>query len=316
MQIGVAGAQPVFAAPSQLIWDGTVDAGGNLNFPAAEISWPAVPIPPDPGGTPEIYSGSVQLTTAGPATGLLEPALGTLYLAIPVNYVVSFTGNTFGLDFAVTCTVSRIPAAETLLLTWPPWLGLPYDQATGALTLVDSMFSLPGPTAAECMVTGDFGVELLSVWHSLASDLVSAPAGENWVYIIGALSPPIRSPGFVPPAPPPPPPTPAPAPVAAGPIMGTPGNDVIVGTPGPDVIYGLGGNDTIKGLGGNDVIYGGAGNDRLIGGAGADKLLGGAGKDTLLAKGGGRDTLNGGAGRDSGSWNKGDRVKSVERRSA
>ncbi|MEX2102593.1 MAG: calcium-binding protein, partial [Gaiellaceae bacterium] len=274
--------------------------------------------PPDPGGTPEIYSGSVRLTTAGPATGLLEPSLGTLYLGIPVNYVVTVTGNILSFDFELECAVSRTPAAETLLLMWPPWLGVPYNEATGALTVVDSLFSLPNPTEDECELTGgDFGVELLSVnWDALAGDLVSAPAGENWVYIVGALNPAIRSPGFVLPAPPPLPVPPTAPPLAPGPIVGTAGNDVIIGTPGNDVIYGLGGNDTIKGLGGNDIIVGGAGNDRLIGGAGADKLLGGAGKDTLIAKGGGKDTLNGGAGRDSGSWNKGDRVRSVERRIA
>lgn len=131
----------------------------------------------------------------------------------------------------------------------------------------------------------------------------------------------------IPPLQPPPPPAPA-----GGPIIGTSGADVLVGTAGADVIRGMGGNDVIKGLGGNDRIEGGAGNDRLLGGAGNDTLLGQAGNDTLtgqagndtmngqagkdklLAKNAGTDRLNGGAGRDSGSWNKKDRAKSIEKR--
>lgn len=134
------------------------------------------------------------------------------------------------------------------------------------------------------------------------------------------------------------PPGPAPGPLppppgaTGGPIVGTPGPDVLTGTPGPDVIFGLGGNDVINGLGGNDRIEGGPGNDRILGGAGNDTLLGQAGNDTiiggpgndalsgqagkdkLLAKNAGNDKLNGGPGRDSGSWNKKDRAKSIEKR--
>ncbi len=47
---------------------------------------------------------------------------------------------------------------------------------------------------------------------------------------------------------------------------------------------------------------------------GNDDLFGQAGKDNLLAKNAGTDRLNGGTGRDSGSWNKKDQAKSVEKR--
>lgn len=115
-----AGDESLFAPPTQLTWEGTVDASGNLSFPAAGIAWPSVQIPPALGGDPEIYSGSIELTTAGPATGALDPAIGTLHLAIPVNYVVSVSGNILMLDFKLTCTVTRTPPALTLRLTWPP----------------------------------------------------------------------------------------------------------------------------------------------------------------------------------------------------
>ena len=86
------------------------------------------------------------------------------------------------------------------------------------------------------------------------------------------------------------------------------------GTPGQDSIFGLGGNDRILGLGGNDVLVGGPGDDTLVGGPGNDDLFGQAGKDNLLAKNAGTDRLSGGTGRDSGSWNKKDQAKSVEKR--
>jgi len=120
------------------------------------------------------------------------------------------------------------------------------------------------------------------------------------------------------PAPQPPPPPPI-----AGPIVGTSGPDILIGTPGPDVIRGLGGNDVVRGLGGNDRIEGGGGNDRLEGGSGRDTIIGGPGKDVmsgqtgrdkLLARYAGADRLNGGRGLDSGSWNRRDRVRSIERR--
>jgi Ca2+-binding RTX toxin-like protein len=118
-------------------------------------------------------------------------------------------------------------------------------------------------------------------------------------------------------------PAPALPPPVGGPILGTPGPDVLIGTSGPDVIRGLGGNDVIRGRGGNDRIEGGGGNDRLEGGSGRDTIVGGPGRDAmsgqtgrdrLLARYAGADTLNGGRGVDSGSWNRRDRARSIERR--
>jgi Ca2+-binding RTX toxin-like protein len=73
---------------------------------------------------------------------------------------------------------------------------------------------------------------------------------------------------------------------------------------------------SIYGLGGNDILRGGAGNDVITGGPGNDVMNGEAGVDKLLAKNAGTDRLNGGPGRDSGSWNKKDRARSIERRLA
>jgi hypothetical protein len=118
-------------------------------------------------------------------------------------------------------------------------------------------------------------------------------------------------------------------------IVGTAKRDRIVGTRKRDVICGLGGNDRILGRGGNDLILsgtgkdnasGGNGNDRVYGNSGRDRLYGNKGRDRLYG-GGGNDRMNtasnrrrgdyvsGGSGRDWARVNRGDRVKSVERRS-
>jgi Ca2+-binding RTX toxin-like protein len=118
-------------------------------------------------------------------------------------------------------------------------------------------------------------------------------------------------------------------------IVGTAKRDRLVGTRGRDVICGLGGNDRILGRGGNDLLLAGAGGDRASGGNGRDRVYGNSGRDRLygnkgrdrLYGGSGNDRMNtasnrrrgdyvsGGSGRDWAKVNRGDRVKSVERRS-
>ena len=85
---------------------------------------------------------------------------------------------------------------------------------------------------------------------------------------------------------------------SGGPILGTPGDDVIVGTTGDDEIDGMGGNDTICGLDGADTISGGDGGDVIIGGTGIDVVNGGDGND-IIRGGTEDDTLNGDGGDDT-----------------
>lgn len=134
---------------------------------------------------------------------------------------------------------------------------------------------------------------------------MSTPAAGS----IGVHAPGQPAPGYTPP----------PGSAAAGSdctINGSIGNDVLKGTAGKDIICASIGNDKINGLGGNDILRGGAGNDTIIGGPGNDVMNGEAGNDKLMAKNAGNDKLNGGKGRDSGSWNKKDRAKAIERRLA
>jgi Ca2+-binding RTX toxin-like protein len=118
-------------------------------------------------------------------------------------------------------------------------------------------------------------------------------------------------------------------------IVGTAKRDRLVGTRKRDVICGLGGNDRILGRSGNDLILAGKGGDRASGGNGRDRIYGNSGRDRLygntgrdrLYGGSGNDRMNtaanrrrgdyvsGGSGRDWAQVNRGDRVRSVERRS-
>ena len=97
-------------------------------------------------------------------------------------------------------------------------------------------------------------------------------------------------------------------------ISGSRGNDVLCGLGGNDVVYGKGGNDLLVGGGGNDRLYGQAGNDRIVGGSGKDRLYGAAGADILHARDRARDLVNGGLGSDRARVNRGDTVRSIERR--
>jgi hypothetical protein len=115
-------------------------------------------------------------------------------------------------------------------------------------------------------------------------------------------------------------------------IVGTAGANVLRGTSGDDVICGRAGNDTIYGGAGHDLILGGYGNDRLYGQEGREYLVGGPGSDTLsggrlddeLFGGLGADVLfardrvgelvHGGRGRDRARVDRGDALRSVERR--
>jgi Ca2+-binding RTX toxin-like protein len=118
-------------------------------------------------------------------------------------------------------------------------------------------------------------------------------------------------------------------------IVGTSGNDRITGTRRADVICGHRGNDVIRGRDGDDVIYGGRGDDSVVGGRGSDRLAGGRGlwdtisagpgRDLLIGKvgtdcldakdGSSRDLLRGGPDLDYAAHDRGDRGRSVERRS-
>jgi Ca2+-binding RTX toxin-like protein len=120
--------------------------------------------------------------------------------------------------------------------------------------------------------------------------------------------------------------------VAAPPIVGTVGEDVLLGTDcgdtinamsgddsidareGADTVHGGGGNDNIVAGGGDDMIFAGIGDDIVFGGSGNDQIHGGAGQDRLFGDDGddilfgddGNDTLSGGLGNDLLFGNDGD----------
>ncbi len=85
--------------------------------------------------------------------------------------------------------------------------------------------------------------------------------------------------------------------VAARPILGTPGADVLAGTDCADDIDGGQGDDNIDARGGGDTIAAGPGDDHVVAGSGADLVRAGDGDDIVLA-GVGDDWVSGGRGND------------------
>jgi hypothetical protein len=99
-------------------------------------------------------------------------------------------------------------------------------------------------------------------------------------------------------------------------IRGGDGDDVLLGGRGRDALFGGRGADVLYGNFANDLLRGQTGNDRLSGDGGRNRLYGDAGDDVLIASLNRRgvDRVYGGRGRDRARVNRGDAVRSVERR--
>jgi hypothetical protein len=99
-------------------------------------------------------------------------------------------------------------------------------------------------------------------------------------------------------------------------IRGGARRDQLVGGGGRDVLFGGPGDDVLHGNLANDILHGQGGDDRVVGEGGRNTLYGGDGDDVLVAslnrRGG--DEVYGGRGRDKAAVDRGDRLRSVERR--
>ena len=113
------------------------------------------------------------------------------------------------------------------------------------------------------------------------------------------------------------------APAHAGPIAGTPQDDILVGTSAGDLVFGLAGvdyivtgagvdtvragagNDFIDGEAGRDILFGDDGDDDMFGGGDDDMMYGGAGGDRMFGQNG-NDLLDAGEGQDSVFGGNGD----------
>jgi Ca2+-binding RTX toxin-like protein len=92
--------------------------------------------------------------------------------------------------------------------------------------------------------------------------------------------------------------------------------DELLGNRGRDRLFGGKGNDVLYGNFASDVLHGQSGGDHIVGGGGRNRLYGEAGDDLLIAwlNKRGTDRIVGGNGRDTTEIDRGDRVRSVERR--
>jgi acid phosphatase type 7 len=99
-------------------------------------------------------------------------------------------------------------------------------------------------------------------------------------------------------------------------IRGGGDRDQLLGGSGRDALFGGKGDDVLHGNIANDVLHGQSGDDRIVGEGGRNRLYGDAGDDLLVAwlNRRGVDKVYGGHGRDKAAVDRGDRLRSVERR--
>lgn len=156
----IDGAAPSSSVP--VFTSGSVAPDGSVSVPKADLSFPAVSLP-DQNGSCQITTCSVtgvtlKLIPAGDAVGNVNPFTGAGALSVPVYGQLDANACAASSCQAVTCqlgsTASPIPLSLTTGTTtdsagsgFGPITGVAYDEATGALTLVDDTFALP---AANC----------------------------------------------------------------------------------------------------------------------------------------------------------------------
>ena len=99
-------------------------------------------------------------------------------------------------------------------------------------------------------------------------------------------------------------------------LRGGDGADELYGGRGRDRLFGGKGGDSLYGNFARDYLHGQSGDDRVVGGGGRNRLYGESGDDVLIAflNRRGVDRVYGGEGRDTSEADRGDTLRSVERR--
>ena len=188
---------------------GTVSPDGNLLFPAAGVTLPALPVPPSSTptglGTLEILGGEISLEPTHDVTGTIDPATGAVALLARGEATGQMTGTYAGSPFQVTCEIgSGVDPIELPLSTEP--LGpsgydvpVPYDQSTGTAELVGRA-SLPVVAASDCGISGGFVATLLGPFLGFFIDSFTGPYDDAPLVLAARFDPAPHAPGFTPPS--------------------------------------------------------------------------------------------------------------------
>jgi hypothetical protein len=151
VQTGIQPKLPIQAT------NGTVTAAGAVTFPKANIFFPPQYIYVPPNDFTGAFILTLTVTATQDATGTIVPSTGAMTLALSIQ------AKTSGYWLADGCTVGPINLNLTTGTTAPPLpntpiSGVPYDPATGRVTLVDNAFAVPG--ASSCLASGTVNSEL------------------------------------------------------------------------------------------------------------------------------------------------------------
>ena len=203
--LGSVGA-PIFSG-------GVITADGSFAVAAANVSYPAFALP-DFSGSYTGCSGcvtvdyrltkiSLQIVPAGDVTGKLDPLTGSVtadwhvYARVHYHLDVSYAGLLHGQYEPSDCTIGSAASPIDVVMvsgrTAPPAgtpnlpiKGIPYDEATGTVGLVDNTFALP-QTSGDCNPT--LGPFTFSLDNYLG---LPSPSGYNALSLSLGLQPVIR----------------------------------------------------------------------------------------------------------------------------
>jgi hypothetical protein len=162
-----------------LMNNGTIDAAGNVTFPASGVSFPTQYVWVDAPSPVNPFIVTIQMTPNSNFTGHLNANTGAMDLQMHIR--VGLTGG----PLASGCQINPVdigggsdPGLITGTTSPPgpntPITGVPYDPATGRTTIVNNSFSVPG--ASNCG-TYAFVVNLNDQINSNFG--LPSPAGNN-----------------------------------------------------------------------------------------------------------------------------------------
>jgi uncharacterized repeat protein (TIGR01451 family) len=175
------GSQVMDASPDgsdPITFSGTIDAAGNVNIPESSIVFPPVPVQAG------AYNVLVRILPVGPATGVLNPITGATTLT--ARFYVKIDG----VPGSSNCRIGGTTTSTALVLnltsgTSGTQTGVPYNPATGLVTLVDGLFAVPA--------SSDCGVAASSINSQLG---LPSPSGNNYA-VLTALAIPAPQPALV-----------------------------------------------------------------------------------------------------------------------
>ena len=201
------------AVTAPIFSGGMIAADGSFAVPAANVVYPAFPLP-DFSGTSTGCAGcvtvdyrltkvSVQVVPTGDITGQLDPLTGAVesdwhvYFRVRYHLDVSYAGLLHGQYEPSNCTIGTAVSPIDVVMesgkTAPPAStpnapikGVPYDDANGTLGLVNNTYALP-QSSGDCNPT--LGLFTFSLDNYLG---LPSPSGYNALSLRVTLHPVIR----------------------------------------------------------------------------------------------------------------------------